>query len=142
MAHAGDAETPPCRGRQSWRTAVLQADSVLVNNLAATAQQLLDLRVQVLHNMMDRLDGRTFGRGDADVLWASEITTDLANFLHDTEKSNFISQHEERWPGIVNLYCECFVRSVDMLGAPPFEAVNGGVARRNLGASLGESVLR
>ena len=97
--------------------------------------------------MSDMLDGRTFGRGDIDVLWASEVTVDMNNFLQASSKSTFVSQHEERWPGIGSLYCKCFVRSVEMLSAIdidqrsshiPVETVNGALA-----ASVrGESVLR
>ena len=77
----------------------------------------LDLRRamydEIHEHMSVSMDGRTFGRGDVDVLWASEVTLDLTNFLQAMEKSTFVSQHEERWPGISSLYCECFVRIVD-----------------------------
>ena len=65
--------------------------------------------------MCDMLDGRTFGRGDVDVLWSTDVTEDVMNFIQAAEKSTFISQHKERWPGIGSLYCQCFVRAVDAL---------------------------
>ena len=109
------AETPPRIGRRSWRSAVLQAESDLERLAPTRFDVLLGLRRQVQQYMSDFMDGRTFGRGEVDVLWASEISADLTNFLQATEKSTFVSEHQDRWPGIVSLYCEAFVRGVGML---------------------------
>ena len=116
------AATPPrIRGRRSWRSAVPQADDVVeqvlcsVSHSAYGSKHVQLVRRHLHQEISDMLDGRTFGRGDVDVLWASEITEDLTNFLQATDKSTFISQHEERWPGVGNLYCECFVRATSHL---------------------------
>ena len=153
MAHEDAAATPPrvC-GKRSWRSAVLQADSDLERLTLpprARFDSLLGARRQVHQYMSDMLDGRTFGRGDVDVLWASEIMADLTSFLQASPKSAFVSKHEERWPGIGSLYCKCFVRSVDMLSTvrigqtatARIETVNGALAARARDAG-GESILR
>lgn len=148
MADVNAAETPPrVRDRRARAIGrVLQADNVLEGLILTTAKTsycqdvLLNVRRLLHQTMADRLDGRTFGRGDIDVLWASEVTDDLANFLQATEKSTFTSQHEERWPGIGALYCESFVHCVSGLRAHirQIETVNGALAARH----GGESVLR
>ena len=99
------------------------------------------------------MDGRTFGRGEVDVLWASEVSADLTNFLQATEKSTFVSEHQDRWPRIVSAYCEAFVHGVGMLSrvdaatiaafldSQVVEPVNGALASRVRGESAGD-VLR
>ena len=73
-----------------------------------------DKYIQLLQQVMcDMLDGRTFGRDD--VLWSSQVSDEIERFLQSREKSTFHSEHEARWPGLCSLYCECFVRAVDML---------------------------
>ena len=82
----GAAATPPrIRGRRSWRSAVPQADDVVeqvlcsVSHSAYGSKHVQLVRRHLRQEISDMLDGRTFGRGDVDVLWASEITEDLTN---------------------------------------------------------------
>ena len=74
----GAAETPPrIRGRRSWRSAVPQADDFFerllcgVSHSAYGSEHVQLVRRLLYQHMSDMLDGRTFGRGDVDVLWAS-----------------------------------------------------------------------
>ena len=98
---------------------MLQAESDLEQILVANLIQQRHFhsfanRIQLLQQVMcDMLDGRTFGRDD--VLWSSQVSDEIERFLQSREKSTFHSEHEARWPGLCSLYCECFVRAVDML---------------------------
>lgn len=64
-------------------------------------------------DMCDQLDGRTCSNT---VLWASDLdAADLDTFIQAADKSTFVSEHEERCPGIGNLYCQCFAHAADRL---------------------------
>ena len=156
MQPSHEAQTPPHvtwarREARSWRASVLRAANDyerLASNHSARnlgRDMIPVLEPYVASDMCARLDGRTFGRGDADILWSSEVAADVMNFIRATDKSTFASQHEERWPGIGALYCECFEKAVNNLDMHAVIATSIGrddKARFPIGAGRGEDMVR